>query len=144
VIAAFFFMGSEGFAQNVLGENATGLLNDIGLFLTERIPVSKVSIALVETSIGIITGLDGSGFSGLPLVGSIAQTFSAAGNIHTASLTALGQISTIWVGGGTIIPWGVIPVAAICGIKPADLARKNLIPVICGLVATTMVAIFLI
>lgn len=144
VIAAFFFMGSEGFAQNVLGENATGLLNDIGLFITERILVSKVSIALVETSIGIITGLDGSGFSGLPLVGSIAQTFSASGNINTASLTALGQISTIWVGGGTIIPWGVIPVAAICGIKPADLARKNLIPVICGLVATTIVAMFLI
>ncbi|MDD3416486.1 MAG: hypothetical protein PHY47_21190 [Lachnospiraceae bacterium] len=144
VIAAFFFMGSEGFAQNVLGENATGLLNDIGLFITERIPVSKVSIALVETSIGIITGLDGSGFSGLPLVGSIAQTFSASGNINTAYLTALGQISTIWVGGGTIIPWGVIPVAAICGIKPADLARKNLIPVICGLVATTIAAIFLI
>lgn len=31
VIAAFFFMGSQGFAQKVLGPDATGLLNDIGI-----------------------------------------------------------------------------------------------------------------
>ncbi len=143
VIAAFFFMGSESFAQNVLGENATGLLNDIGMFIAEHISMNKVSIAVVETGIGMITGLDGSGFSGLPLVGSIAQTFSVGGNIDTATLAALGQIATVWVGGGTIIPWGVIPVAAICGVKPADLARKNLVPVLTGLVVTTIVAIFL-
>ena len=54
-----------------------------------------------------------------------------------------GQISTVWVGGGTIIPWGCVPVAAICGIKAADLAKKNLIPVVCGLAATTIAAIIL-
>ena len=143
VIAAFFFMGSEGFAQNVLGENATGLLNDIGLYISNLVPMSKGSIAIVETAVGAITGLDGSGFSGLPLVGSIAQTFSAHNGINTATLTALGQIATVWVGGGTVIPWGVIPVAAICGVKPQDLARKNLIPVVCGLVVTTIAAVFI-
>ncbi|MDO4553864.1 MAG: hypothetical protein Q4B70_01805 [Lachnospiraceae bacterium] len=143
VIAAFFFMGSEGFAQNVLGENATGLLNDIGLYISSLVPMAKGSVAVVEVAVGAITGLDGSGFSGLPLVGSIAQTFSAHNGINTATLTALGQIATVWVGGGTIIPWGVIPVAAICGVKPQDLARKNLIPVVCGLGVTTVVAIFL-
>ena len=143
VIAAFFFMGSESFAQQVLGENATGLLNDIGLFMAEHVPMNKVSIALVETAVGMITGLDGSGFSGLPLVGSVAQTFSASGGIDAATLAALGQISTVWVGGGTIIPWGVIPVAAICGVKPTDLARKNLIPVLVGIAVTTVVAIVL-
>jgi len=144
VIAAFFFMGSEGFAQNVLGPEATGLLNDIGLWLASQIPLSKFTMVLTETAVGVITGLDGSGFSGLPLVGSIAQTFSSASNIHTATLAALGQIITIWVGGGTIIPWGVIPVAAICGIDATELARKNLIPVLCGFVATIIVALFLI
>ena len=144
VIAAFFFMGSPDFAQKVLGPDATGLLNDIGMFITAHIPVSNISISIVETAIGMITGLDGSGFSGLPLVGSIAQTFSAGGGIHTASLAALGQIATIWVGGGTIIPWGVIPVAAICGIKPAELARKNMIPVLCGLAAMIIAAMFII
>ncbi len=144
VIAAFFFMGSEGFAQKVLGENATGLLNDIGLWISTHVPLSKLTMILAETSVGVITGLDGSGFSGLPLVGSIAQTFSSMGNIHIASLAALGQLVTVWVGGGTIIPWGVIPVAAICGIEATDLARKNLIPVLCGFGATIIVAMFLV
>ncbi len=144
VIAAFFFMGSEGFAQKVLGPEATGLLDDIGLWVSSQIPLSKLSIVLTETAVGVITGLDGSGFSGLPLVGSIAQTFSSVGNLNIASLAALGQIVTVWVGGGTIIPWGVIPVAAICGIDAKELARKNLIPVLCGFAATIIVAMFLI
>ena len=93
--------------------------------------------------IGGITGLDGSGFSGLPLVGSLAQTFSSAVKIDKATLGALGQISAVWVGGGTIIPWGIIPVAAITGVDPNDLARTNFLPVIIGLLVTTIVAIFL-
>ena len=144
VIASFFFMGSESFAQKVLGPEATGLLNDIGLWISSHIPLSKFTMVLTETAVGVITGLDGSGFSGLPLVGSIAQTFSSVGDIHIASLAALGQIVTVWVGGGTIIPWGVIPVAAICGIEATELARKNLIPVLSGLGATIIVALFLV
>lgn len=144
VIAGFFFMGSEGFAQSVLGEDATGLLGDIGLWLSAHVPMSKGSLVFLETCVGAITGLDGSGFSGLPLCGSIAQTFSAVGDIHVPTLAALGQLATVWVGGGTIIPWGCIPVAAICGVKATDLARRNLIPVLCGLIATTVAAAFLI
>lgn len=143
VIAGFFFLGSESFAQTVLGADATGLLNDIGLWLAEHVPMSRVSVALLETAVGTITGLDGSGFSGLPLCGALAQTFAATGSIDVPTLAALGQISTVWVGGGTIIPWGCVPVAAICGIKAADLAKKNLIPVVCGLAVTTVAAIVL-
>ncbi|WP_207648885.1 hypothetical protein [Anaerobium acetethylicum] len=43
----------------------------------------------------------------------------------------------------TIIPWAVIPVAAICGVEPADLVRKNIIPVIAGFTATIIVAIII-
>lgn len=143
VIAGFFFLGSESFAQTVLGPDARGLLSDIGLWLAEHIPLSRASIAVLETAVGAITGLDGSGFSGLPLCGALAQTFAATGSVDVSTLAALGQISTIWVGGGTIIPWGCVPVAAICGIKAADLAKKNLIPVVCGLAATTIAAIVL-
>lgn len=143
VIAGFFFLGSESFAQTVLGSDARGLLSDIGLWLAEHIPLSRASIAVLETTVGAITGLDGSGFSGLPLCGALAQTFAATGSVDVATLAALGQISTVWVGGGTIIPWGCVPVAAICGIKAADLAKKNLIPVVCGLAATTITAIIL-
>ena len=144
VIAAFFFLGSEQYATSVFGEGAPAILNDISYFISEHVPVNGVFCVIIEIVVGIITGLDGSGFSGLPLVGSIAGTFAATTGLNTASLAALGQITTIWVGGGTIIPWGVVPVAAICGISPSELARKNMIPVISGIVVTGIVALFLI
>jgi C4-dicarboxylate transporter len=58
-------------------------------------------------------------------------------------LTALGQIAAIYVGGGTIIPWAVIPVAAICKVDAFELTKRNLIPVVIGLVVTTIFAVFL-
>ena len=141
VIGAFFFLGSEGMAKEILGPNATGLLTDIGMYLANNVPLSKFPVVIMQALIGGITGLDGSGFSGLPLVGSLAQTFSGAISISKEGLAALGQITAIWVGGGTIIPWGVIPVAAICGVEPAELVRKNIIPVSVGFIATVIVAI---
>ncbi|MDF2678302.1 MAG: hypothetical protein K0Q97_2649, partial [Bacillota bacterium] len=143
VIGAFFFLGSEGTAKEILGPGATGLLTDIGLYLADKAPLSKAPVVIMQTLIGGITGLDGSGFSGLPLVGALAQTFSGAISISKEGLAALGQISAIWVGGGTIIPWGVIPVAAICGVEPGDLVRKNIIPVSLGFIATIIVAIII-
>lgn len=144
VIAAFFFLGSSDFAVEILGENAPAILNDISFFISARVPMGSIFCVIIEILVGIITGLDGSGFSGLPLVGSIAGTFASATGLNAASLAALGQITTVWVGGGTIIPWGVIPVAAVCGISPAELARKNMIPVVTGIIVTGIVAMFLI
>lgn len=143
VIAGFFFLGNESVAKSILGENATGLLSDISIFISERIAISKISAIFAQVAVAIITGLDGSGFSGLPIVGSLAYTFSNIVNVNMEGLAALGQIITVWVDGGTIIPWAVIPVAAICGISASDLARKNLIPVICGLIATIILAIII-
>lgn len=96
------------------------------------------------TITGAITGLDGSGFSGISLAGSIAQLFATAIGSGAATLTALGQVAAIWVGGGTLIPWALIPAAAICGVSPFELARRNLKPVMLGLAVTTVVAMFLI
>jgi hypothetical protein len=143
VIGAFFFLGSQEMAQKILGPDARGLLSDLGTFLASHIALSKFPVAAIQMTVGIITGLDGSGFSGLPLVGSLAQTFSLAIHINKEVLAALGQITTIWVGGGTIIPWGLIPVAAICNVNPLELAKKNLIPVLIGFAATFIVALFL-
>ena len=144
VIAAFFFLGSEDYAVRILGEGAPAILNDISYFISAHVPVNNVFCVIIEILVGVITGLDGSGFSGLPLVGSIAGTFSASTGFDTAVLAALGQITTVWVGGGTVIPWGVVPVAAICGISPAELARKNLIPVIAGIIAMGIAALVLV
>lgn len=143
VIGAFFFLGSEEMAQKILGPEATGLLSDLGLYLANSIKLSKLPVTIIQMVVGIITGLDGSGFSGLPLVGSLAQTFSLAIDLNKEVLAALGQITTIWVGGGTIIPWGIIPVAAICKVNPLELAKKNIIPVFVGFAATFIVALFL-
>lgn len=87
------------------------------------------------TVTGAITGLDGSGFS---LAGSVAQLLATAIGSGAATLTALGQVAAIWVGGGTLIPWALIPAAAICGVSPFELARRNLLPVLIGLAITTI------
>ena len=144
VIGGFFFLGKGDLAKGILeSKAATGFLEDIGLVLSQTVPLNKFFVAVVALSTGIIVGLDGSGFSPLPLVGSVAATFGQAIPVDVATLAALGQIGGVWTGGGTIIPWGVIPVAAITGINPIDLARQNLIPVTIGFIATTIVAVFL-
>ncbi|MBU3181021.1 hypothetical protein [Clostridium psychrophilum] len=146
-IAAFFYLGDSALNDifgKILPQNSNGIVNDLGVALSNLVPLNSVVSAGTITVVGAITGLDGSGFSGIPLVGSIARIFSTALGGGIATLTALGQIAGIWVGGGTIIPWAVIPVAAICGVDPFELAKKNIKPVIIGLVVTTIVAILII
>lgn len=146
-IAAFFYLGDAGFTSifgEFLPKGSHGLVNDLGVALAATVPLNEAVGAFTSSIVGAITGLDGSGFSGISLVGSIAKLFSAALGTGVATLTALGQVAAIWVGGGTLIPWAVIPVAAICGVSPFELARRNIKPVFIGLVVTTIVAIFLI
>ena len=146
-IAAFFYLGDSGFLTIIgdfLPQNSQGIVNDLGVGLASIVPLNAPIGAITLTSVGAITGLDGSGFSGISLAGSIAQLFSSAIGAGAATLTALGQVAAIWVGGGTLVPWALIPAAAICGVDPFELARKNLVPVTIGLVVTTIVAMFLI
>lgn len=146
-IAAFFYLGDSAMTSifgEVLPKGSHGLVNDLGVALANLVPLNGTVGAVTLTTVGAITGLDGSGFSGISLAGSIAKLFATAIGSGVATLTALGQIAAIWVGGGTLIPWAVIPAAAICGVDPFELARRNLKPVLIGLVVTTIVAIFLI
>lgn len=144
IIGGFFFLGKGDLAKAILDvKTATGFLEDFGIYLSQVIPLNKAFIAIVSLATGIIVGLDGSGFSPLPLVGSVAATFGSAMPVDKATLAALGQIAGVWTGGGTIIPWGLIPVAAITGVNPIELARRNFVPVVLGFVATTIVAIIL-
>jgi hypothetical protein len=146
-IAAFFYLGDSAIFDifgKVLPEGSNGLVNDLGVALAGIVPLNKGVGAVTATIVGAITGLDGSGFSGISLVGSIAKLFSISIGYGAATLTAMGQVAAIWVGGGTLIPWAVIPAAAICGVDPFELARRNLKPVVIGLIVTTIAAIFLI
>ncbi|WP_374717279.1 hypothetical protein [Geobacillus thermodenitrificans] len=146
-IAAFFYLGDAGFAKIIgdyLPQASQGIVNDLGVALAHAVPLSNEIGAVTLTIVGAITGLDGSGFSGISLAGSVAHLFAVAIGGGAATLTALGQIAAIWVGGGTLVPWALIPAAAICGVDPFELARRNLIPVAVGLAVTTVVAMFLI
>ncbi len=146
-IAAFFYLGDAGFFAmfgEKLPEASAGIVNDLGVALAGEVPINGVVGAVTLTVVGAITGLDGSGFSGISLAGSVAQLFGHAIGSGIDTLTALGQVAAIWVGGGTIIPWALIPAAAICGVSPFELARRNLKPVLIGLSVTTIVAMFLI
>lgn len=146
-IAAFFYLGDSAITEifgKILPQNSNGIVNDLGVALSNLVPINSVVASSTVTVVGAITGLDGSGFSGISLVGSISKIFSTALGGGVATLTALGQIAGIWVGGGTIIPWAVIPVAAICGVDAFELAKKNIKPVVIGLVVTTIVAMLII
>ncbi|WML43303.1 hypothetical protein [Neobacillus sp. PS3-40] len=146
-IAAFFYLGDAGFTKIIgdfLPKGSQGIVNDLGIALANIVPLSKAVGAVTLTTVGAITGLDGSGFSGISLAGSVANLFAIAIGKGAATLTALGQIAAIWVGGGTLVPWALIPAAAICNVDPFELARRNLVPVLIGLSVTTIVAIFLI
>ncbi|UOE56660.1 hypothetical protein LIT38_06865 [Bacillus sp. CMF12] len=146
-IAAFFYLGDAGFTQMIgdfLPKDSHGIVNDLGVGLASAVPLSKEAGAITLTVVGAITGLDGSGFSGISLAGSIASLFAAAIGTGAATLTALGQVAGIWVGGGTLVPWALIPAAAICNVDAFELARRNLLPVTIGLIVTTIAAMFLI
>jgi TRAP-type C4-dicarboxylate transport system permease large subunit len=143
LIASFFFMGSPGTAKAIFGEGARGLLFDLGQALAQAVPLSRIPVAIVQAVVGGITGLDGSGFSGLPLVGTLAQALGSGTKLDVATLGALGQYFAIAVGGGTIIPWAVIPAAGITGTDPVEIARRNLVPTLLGLAGVIVVAVFM-
>jgi hypothetical protein len=106
-IAAFFYLGDAGFTKIIgdfLPKGSQGIVNDLGMALANIVPLSKAVGAVTLTTVGAITGLDGSGFSGISLAGSVAGLFAVAIGKGVATLTALGQIAAIWVGGGTLTP----------------------------------------
>lgn len=142
-IAGFFFLGAPGPAAAILGEGAPGLLFDLGEAFAIALPISKIPVAFGVLITGIITGLDGSGFSGLPLVGSLARALGGPLGIDIPVLAALGQVGAIFSGGGTLTAWafGLVATAGVAGVSPLELARKNFIPVACGLFVATILAI---
>lgn len=77
-IAAFFYLGDSGFTQIIgdyLPKTSHGIVNDLGVALAASVPLTKEIAAVTLTVLGAITGLDGSGFSGITLAGSVANLF---------------------------------------------------------------------
>lgn len=143
-IAAFFFLGADS-VTSILGEGAPKCLFDIGSWLAYQLPLGRVPVAFGNLIIGMIAGIEGSGFTGLPLTGSLAQAIGGPLGLDVPMIAAVGQMGSIWTGGGTLVPWafGLAATAGIAGVNPIDLARRNFIPVICGLAGSTILAICL-
>ncbi|WP_339178520.1 hypothetical protein [Oceanobacillus sp. FSL W7-1293] len=143
-IAGFFFLGNAEFSREILlVEEAPSFLFDIISSIQAFLPESTVFVAFSLLIVGIITGLDGSGFSGLPLTGALAASLESA-SIDASTLAAIGQLGAIWTGGGALIAWSsLIAVAGFCGVSAMELVRKNFFPVILGLFIATLAALII-
>lgn len=144
-IAGFFFLGNPEHAAVVIGDGTPGYLFDIGNYVGKHIDGNVAAIAFGITLIGLLTGMDGSGFSGLPLTGSLSGALAAAANLDVTILAALGQVVTIYTGGGTLVAWafGACADAGIAGVSPTELVRRNFFPVLCGIFTITVIAILI-
>lgn len=145
-IAGFFFLGNDETAGKILGmaEGAPAFLFELILAGEHLIPSSGFLAAFGILIIGMITGLDGSGFSGLPLTGALADPLGTTMGIDPTTLAAIGQMGAIWVGGGTLIAWSsLVAVAGFAKVPVMELVRKCFFPVVIGLIASTIVAIMI-
>src|SRR5690625_4961706 len=143
-IAGFFFLGNDETAGQILGvaEGAPAFLFELILASDHLIPNNGFLAAFGILLIGMITGLDGSGFSGLPLTGALAGPLGSTMGIDPTTLAAIGQMGAIWVGGGTLIAWSsLVAVAGFARVPVMELVRKSLLPVVAGLLIATLFAV---
>ncbi|NIJ12344.1 hypothetical protein FHU38_002688 [Saccharomonospora amisosensis] len=143
-IAGFFFIGNGEFASQILGtdEQARGILFDLVAAAQQYIPDSPFVAAFGILVVGVIAGLDGSGFSGLPLTGALAGSLGDGAGMNAETLAALGQMGNIWSGGGTLVAWSsLIAVAGFARVPVLELARRCFLPVICGLAVAAVFAV---
>lgn len=145
-IAGFFFMGAGGeMAAGILNAPAAQtppLLFDLVQAAQSWIPQSHILVGFGVLIVGMITGIDGSGFSGLPLTGALSGALSPTVNLNVNTLAAIGQMGAIWTGGGTLIAWSsLIAVAGFARVSVLDTVRALALPVLTGLAVSTLCAV---
>ncbi|MCM3586547.1 hypothetical protein M3182_12460 [Mesobacillus maritimus] len=146
-IAGFFFIGSGELSGRILGiteGDSPTFLFDLVVAGQQFIPESAFISGFGILLIGIITGLDGSGFSGLPLVGSLSGALGNSVGVAPETLSAIGQMGSIWVGGGTLIAWSsLVAVAGFAKVPVMELVRKSFVPVMVGLILSTLIGLWI-
>ncbi|WP_197684996.1 hypothetical protein [Bradyrhizobium canariense] len=145
-IAGFFFLGAGGdLAAGVLNVpvgDAPPLLFNLIQSAEPWIPHSHILVAFGVLLVGMITGVDGSGFAGLPLTGSLAGALGPTVGLDVTTLCAVGQMGAVWTGGGTLIAWSsLIAVAGFARVSVLDTVRALLLPVLAGLAVSTICAV---
>lgn len=147
-IAGFFFIGASDTAGSILGlpssAPAPAFLFELVQAAQNIIPHNHFFVAFGVLIVGMITGIDGSGFAGLPLTGALSGALGPTVNMDPAVLAAIGQMGSVWTGGGTLIAWSsLIAVAGFARVPVLDLVRRLFGPVIAGLIVSTIVAVLI-
>ncbi|GAB91556.1 hypothetical protein [Gordonia rhizosphera] len=147
-IAGFFLIGSADYAGQILGlsddATAPAFLYDLVTAGEAHLPNIPIFTSFGVLLVGLVAGLEGSGFSGLPLTGALAGALAPGSGIDPATLAAIGQMGNIWSGGGTLVAWSsLVAVAGFARVPVISLARKCFLPVISGLIISTVIATYL-
>lgn len=147
-IAGFLFLGNPDMSGRILGlddtATAPGFLFDLISSTQDAIPNNDLVMGLAFLFIGMATGLDGSGFSGLPITGSLAGALAPHAGMSVETLAAIGQIGAVWAGGGTLIAWSsVLAVAGVARVDVQDLVRRLFAPVMTGVLLATVLGVML-
>lgn len=138
-IAGFFFLGNPVHAAAVMGQGTPGFLFDFGSYIGSHLGGNPLLLCFGMTFIGMLISLDGSGFAGLPMTGSLAGALGGHVTLNVAALAALGQVATI-VSATTLVAWAfpAVAVAGVAGVKTSDMVRRNLLPCGVGLLLITV------
>jgi len=147
-IAGFFFIGGGDTAGSILavaaGAKPPSLLFELTQAAQAWIPHNHFFVAFGVLLVGMITGVDGSGFAGLPLTGALSGALAPTVGIDVATLCAVGQMGAVWTGGGTLIAWSsLIAVTGFARVPVLDAVRVIFWPVILGLAASTIAAVLI-
>lgn len=147
-IAGFFFIGGDETSAGILGlpagAKAPALLFELVQAIQGAIPQNSFLMVFGLLIVGMITGIDGSGFSGLPLTGALSGALGPAVGMDPATLAAVGQMGAVWTGGGTLVAWSsLIAVTGFARVPVLEAARILFLPVIAGLVVSTIAAVLL-
>jgi hypothetical protein len=145
-IAGFFFLGNSDYAATILGldphAKPPALLFDLVAAGKHYIPHNALILSVSILLIGMVTGLEGSGFSGLPMTGSLAGALGPAAHVSPSALAALGQMGSVWTGGGVLIAWSsLLAVAGVARVQVETLVRYCFVPVLVGLAAAVLVSV---
>lgn len=144
-VAGFVYIGLSDYSASILsvpeGTPAPAFLLDAVANVEPLIPSVGVFAAFSMLLVGMVIGLDGSGWPGLPFTGSLAQSLGESSGADVATLAAIAQNGASWTGGGTLVIWSsLIVVAGLTGVSVMDLARRLFVPVVAGLLVATAFA----
>lgn len=144
-VAGFVLMGVGDFSGRVMslpdGVETPAFLFDVIRSMQGHVPSVGVATCLALMVAGMLIGLDGSGWAGLPLIGSLSAALGPESGMDPETLAAIGQNAASWTGGGTLVVWSsLVAVAGVTGVPVAELVRRLFVPVVSGLVCATLLA----